>query len=186
MRKSKRARWKRGEILLPLVIALAGCGTSPSTSTTSAPAPTSTGAVGDPGGRILAALRTAASAVPARAHLNWSHFDEPKPDSCDGRPGTRGYDPVSVQVHFSWHEPQDIVLASIRHALEGIGWQWTDPAPVTFPGQNYGTADAIGTWARTLPGGRPATAALFADTYAHAAWSLIAEAPATLPAPKAC
>jgi len=186
MRKSVRARWKWGGIVLPLVIGLTGCGASPSTSTTTAPAPTAAGAVGDPGGRILAALRTAASAVPARAHLNWAHFDEPKLDSCDGQPGTWGYDPVTVQVDFSWQQSQSTVLASVRHALELIGWRWTEPTPATFPGQNYGTADAIGTWVRTLRGGRSATAALFSDTYAHAEWSLIAEAPATLPPPKGC
>lgn len=186
MRKSVRARWTCGGIVLALMTGLAGCGTSPLAGTTTTPALAPAGAAGDPGGRILAALRTVASAVPARARLNWSHFDEPKPDSCDGRPGTRGYDPVSVQADFSWQEPQGTVLASVRHALEGTGWRWTEPAPATFPGQNYGTADAIGTWARTLPGGRLATAALFSDAYAHAEWSVIAEAPATLPPPQRC
>jgi hypothetical protein len=186
MHKSVRARWKCGGIVLPLVIGLTGCGTSPSTSTTTTPTPTSTSAVGDPGGRILAALRTAASAVPTHAHLNWSHFDEPKLDSCDSRPGTWGYDPVSVQVDFSWQKSQSTVLASVRRALELIGWRWTEPTPAAFPGQNYGTGDAIGTWLKTLPGGRPATAALFSGTNAHAEWSLIAEAPATLPPPKGC
>ena len=186
MRKSARARWKWGGIVLPLVIGLTGCGASSSTSATTTPAPTAAGAVGDPGGRILAALRTATSAVPARAHLNWAHFDEPKLDSCDGQPGTWGYDPVTVQVDFSWQESQSTVLASVRHALELTGWRWTEPTPPTFPGQNYGTADAIGTWVRTPRGGRSATAALFSDTYAHAEWSLIAEAPATLPPPKGC
>jgi hypothetical protein len=186
MRKSVRVRRKCGGIVLLLMIALAGCGTSPSTSTTAKSAPPLTGTAGDPGGRILAALRTATSAVPTRAHLNWSHYDEPKLDSCDGRPGSWGYDPVTVQVDFSWQEPPSTVLASARHALEGIGWRWTGPTPATFPGQNYGTGDAIGTWARTLLAGRPATAALFSDTYAHAEWSLIAEAPATLPPPKGC
>jgi hypothetical protein len=187
MRKSVRARWwKCGGIVLPLVIGLTGCGTSPSTSTTATPTPTSTGAVADPGGRILAALRTATSAVPTRAHLNWSHFDEPKLDSCDGQPGTWGYDPVSVQVDFSLAESQSTVLTSVRHALQRIGWRLTEPTPATFSGQNYGTGDAIGTWVTTLPGGRPATAALFSDTHADATWSLIAEAPATLPPPKGC
>jgi hypothetical protein len=186
MGKCVRVPWKCGGIVLLLVIGLAGCGTSLSTSTTTTPTPTSAGAVGDPGGRILTALRTVTSAVPARARQNWSHFDEPKLDSCDGRPGTWGHDPVSVQAGFSWQEPQSTVLASVRHALEGIGWRWTEPTPATFPGQNYGTGDAIGTWVRTLPGGRPATAALFSDTYAHGKWSLIAEAPATMPPPKGC
>lgn len=186
MGKSARARWTCGGIVLPLLIGLTGCGTSPSTSTTTTPAPPSTGAMGDPGGRILAQLRTAALAVPTRAHLNWSHFDEPKLDSCDGRAGTWGYDPVIVQADFSWQQSQSTVLASVRHALEGTGWRWTEPTPVTFPGQNYETGDAIATWARTLPGGRPATAALFSDAYAHAEWSFIAEAPATLPPPKQC
>jgi hypothetical protein len=186
MRKSVTARWEYGAIVLPLVIGLASCGTSPSTSTAPTPTPTSTGAVGDPGGRILGALRTVTSAVPTRAHLNWSHFDEPKLDSCDGQPGTWGYDPVSVQFDFSRQEPPSTVLASVRHALQRIGWRWTEPTPATFPGQNYGTADAIGTWVTALPGGRPATAALFPGSYARAEWSLIAESPATLPPPKGC
>lgn len=186
MRKSVRARGKCARIVVLVVIGLTGCGTSPSTSTTTTPTPTSTGAVGDPGGRILAVLRTATSAVPTGAHLNWSHFDEPKLDSCDGQPGTWGHDPVSVQVDFSWQESQGTVLAAVRLALQRVGWRWTEPTPTTFSGQNYGTGDAIGTWVRTLPGGRPATAALFSDTYAPAEWSLIAEAPATLPPPKGC
>jgi hypothetical protein len=135
MHKSVRAGWKCGGIVLPLVIGLTGCGTSPSTSTTTTPTPTSTGAVGDPGGRILAALRTAASAVPTHAHLNWSHFDEPKLDSCDGRPGTWGYDPVSVQVDFSWQKSQSTVLASVRHALELIGNRLRRPSPGRTTGQ---------------------------------------------------
>ena len=187
MGKSVRARWKWSGIVLPVVIGLTGCGPSgPSTSTTTTPTPTPARAVADPGARILAALRTATSDVPSRAHLNWSHFGEPKRDSCDGRPGTWGYDPVTVQVDFSWQESQSTVLASVRHALELAAWRWTEPTMATFPGQNYGTADAIGTWVRTLTGGRPATAALFSDTYAHAEWSVIAEAPATLPPPKGC
>jgi hypothetical protein len=124
--------------------------------------------------------------VPARAHLNWSHYDEPKLDDCDGRPQTRGYDPVSVQVDFSWQEPASTVLASVRHALEGFGWRWTGSAPETFPGQNYGTGDAIGTWATALLAGRPATAALYPDDLVRGEWSFIAQSPATLPPPKRC
>jgi hypothetical protein len=118
--------------------------------------------------------------------MNWSYFDEPKLDSCDGQPKTEGYNPVTVQADFSWQEPQSTVLASVRHALEGAGWRWTGLAPPVFPWQNYGTEGAIGTWAKTLPGGRPATAALFPEPGPSAEWSLLAEAPATLPPPKRC
>jgi hypothetical protein len=183
--RSVQARWKRGGIILSLALGLAGCGTIPATSTSATPAPPSTGAAGDPGGRMLAALRPVASAVPSQARMNWTHFDEPKLDSCDGQPETEGYEPVTVQADFSWQESADTVLASVRHALESTGWRWTGTAPPAFPGQNYGTTDAIGTWAKTLPGGRPATAAL-STAAAGTEWSLIAEAPATLPPPKQC
>jgi hypothetical protein len=92
--------------------------------------------------------------------------------------------PFSVEVEFTLREPPSVVLASVRRALEGGGWKWTEPTPVTFPGQNHGAGDAVGTWAKTLPGDRPTTAALTPEP--EASWRLIAEAPATLPPPKAC
>jgi hypothetical protein len=139
--------------------------------------------VGDPGGVILAELHAVESAVPAGAQVKRSIVDEPKFDSCDGKAGSFGYDPVAVQVDFSWDKAQSVVLASVRGALEAAGWSWTGPTPTTFRGQNYGTGDAIGTWSSMLQGGRPATAALVP---ASTGWSLIAEAPATLPPPSGC
>jgi len=174
-------RW-RGPLLCLVLAAGAGCGSGASTTTTTA-TPASTHIAGDPGGRILAELRDVAGAVPTTARVSWRHLDEPVRDSCDGEAGTWGYDPVTVEFEFTVAWSGGVVLGSVRRVLEGDGWKWTEPTPVSFPGQDYGSYDAAGTWARTLAGGRPATAAL---THGASGWHLIAEAPATLPPPKPC
>ena len=54
----------------------------------------------DPGGRILRTLRDTGQALPSDAHVLYRYDLEPKWDSCDGRPGTFGWDNVVVQIHF--------------------------------------------------------------------------------------
>jgi hypothetical protein len=50
----------------------------------------------DPGGRILAGLKTIESVVPADAEVMLRRASEPNWDSCDGREGTFGWNRVTA------------------------------------------------------------------------------------------
>ncbi len=77
----------------------------------------------DPGGRILDTLRGAAQALPSDAHVLYWHDFEPKWDSCDGRPGTFGWDNVDVQIRFGSRRPTGAVLRWADQTLRGLGWR---------------------------------------------------------------
>ena len=73
---------------------------------------------GDPGGRLMAKIAPAVRAVPGLEHgrIPWIASScgacrfpaayalkiEPRWDSCDGRAGTAGWDPVIIQAGFRW------------------------------------------------------------------------------------
>jgi hypothetical protein len=77
---------------------------------------------GDPGGRVLHQLQSAAQALPSDAHVIYRYDLEPRWDSCDGRRGTFGWDDVIVQIHFESRTP---TMALVEHAdgtLHRLGW----------------------------------------------------------------
>ena len=78
---------------------------------------------GDPGGRILGELRPASAAIPAAAAIGYRQEVEPRWDSCDGRPGTFGWDDVAVIVHFTTTLSAEAVRAHADSALRALGWK---------------------------------------------------------------
>ena len=75
----------------------------------------------DPGGRILHTLRASAHALPSDAHVLYRHDLEPKWDSCDGRPGTFGWDNVVVQIHFESRSPTHAVVQAAYQTFRELG-----------------------------------------------------------------
>lgn len=76
----------------------------------------------DPGGRILHPLRATAQALPGDAQVLSRYDLEPKWDSCDGRPGTFGWDNVVVQIHFESRSSTDAVVQRADRTFRGLGW----------------------------------------------------------------
>jgi hypothetical protein len=102
----------------------------------------------DPGGRVLHQLQPAAQALPSDAHVIYRYDLEPKWDSCDGRPGTFGWDNVILQIHFESRTP---TLALVEHAdqtLRRLGWSHV-----------YDTGGQVG-WTKQLDSGSVANAQL--------------------------
>ena len=117
---------------------------------------------GDPGGQVLDQLRPATVALPQDAKIAYRNDVEPRWDSCDGRPGTYGWDDVVVQVHFTTAAPDFEVRANADTALRRIGWQ---------PDGNY----PVGSfWTKVLANGTTAKASL---DHGQDAWDLFVLAP---------
>ncbi|MGZ4687712.1 hypothetical protein, partial [Oryzihumus sp.] len=66
---------------------------------------------GDPGGVRLAALRQVSAALPAGAVIQERVDASPSWTSCDGRPGTEGWDEALVDWQFTSTKPRDQVRA---------------------------------------------------------------------------
>jgi hypothetical protein len=80
---------------------------------------------GDPKGRILQALSAQVPrSLPGSAIVLSQHALPPAWDSCDGRAGTFGWDPVRVVVSVKLDPPLD--AASIAPALVAAGWVLVD------------------------------------------------------------
>jgi hypothetical protein len=136
----------------------------------------------DPGGRILHTLRTAAQALPADAQVLYSYDLEPKWDSCDGRPGTFGWDDVVVQVHFESRSSTDAVVQRADRTFRGLGWK---PDYVN----NQPTHIQVG-WTRWLDNGSIAKAQLSDEVPDRSAatprWDLVVTAPPVGPQASGC
>lgn len=124
----------------------------------------------DPGGRILAGLRTVESAIPADAEVLQRQADEPLWDSCDGRAQTAGWDDVTVSVQFRTTQPPETLLAQVQTALSAAGWHGgNDFSTPLGPG---------GRWTRAGTGTPSATATLTPGTRGNGTyWELDALAP---------
>ena len=106
----------------------------------------------DPGGRILRTLGASAQALPSDAHVLYRYDLEPKWDSCDGRPGTFGWNNVVVQIHFESSSPADAVVQGADQTFRELGW---DPDY----GNNQSTFIQVG-WTKRLDTGSMAKAQL--------------------------
>lgn len=113
---------------------------------------------GDPGGRILAALRPAATAVPPGALVLSRDDREPSWTTCGA--GRSGWSDVAVDEEFSVPLPGDELIARMDGQLAGQGWR---------PGVR-------GSWTKPVPGGARALAALAATDQAGV-WRLDVTAP---------
>lgn len=106
----------------------------------------------DPGGRILNQLRTASQALPGDAQVIYRNDIEPNWDSCDGRPGTFGWDNVVVQIHFQSRTGTAALVDHADRMLRGLGWT-SDYKNVVNGGPQVG-------WSRRLENGSLAKAQL--------------------------
>jgi hypothetical protein len=102
---------------------------------------------GDPGGRILADLKTATVAVPTDAQVLSHEEVEPSWVACD-RAGGSGWTEARASVQFSTRRAQSQLIDGVDRQLAGRGWR---------------TADASGAgaaWTKALAGDGQAQAAL--------------------------
>jgi hypothetical protein len=137
---------------------------------------------GDPGGRIMQQLTPTASALPGygTVALPWVQelppsLDasyiikiEPRPDSCDGRPGTQGWSPVAVQSRFQWGQGLPALIAYMEPRLAKLGWSiQAEPQLSVPPNQN---------WAKTLRNGTRANLSVTQEGGSTSAvWQLVAQ-----------
>jgi len=119
---------------------------------------------GDPGGRVLDQLRPATAALPSDARIVYRNEVEPRWDSCDGRPGTEGWNDVVMQVHFTTATADINVLSNADAALRRLGWLPDTSRP------------AGSSWRKALANGTTARASLEHDV-GQDAWTLFVLAP---------
>jgi hypothetical protein len=122
---------------------------------------------GDPGGRILSQLKPTSLAVPPTAVIGYTHYVEPQMDSCDGRPGTQGWDDVVVQIYFQWSGSSSSLLSYAKGRLSNLGWG-------AFKVQIQNGVPG-GDWIKQLSNGSVAQVQLGAESYGG--WTLSAMAP---------
>jgi hypothetical protein len=136
----------------------------------------------DPGGRILSTLRATERALPQDAHVLYRNELDPKWDSCDGRPGTFGWDNIVVQIHFESQSSIDAVVQGADQAFRRLGW---NPDYVN----NQPTFIQVG-WTRRLDRGSVAKAQLSDGVPDHSAatprWDLFVTAPPVGPQVSGC
>jgi len=153
-----------GVALVLLVAVLGRCDRTPAS-----PAPTGDP---DPGGRILTVLKSVESAVPGHAQILRQQEHEPTWDSCDARPGTFGWNDVSVSTDFRTSgAPLAVVMAADR-VMSTAGW--------TRVAISRDPLGPTGSWSRTVPGGAEAAALLALATGGAGEaphWELNAHAP---------
>jgi hypothetical protein len=112
---------------------------------------------GDPGGRILASLRPALSAVPSGStvlsvHEHPSSYSKKCPDNRGGR---SGWDYVAVVTTFHSALNPSAVLESVGHNLETQGWkavaiEWDHNAWQLAPAAEWAKAVAHGKTAHAV------------------------------------
>jgi hypothetical protein len=126
----------------------------------------------DPGRRVLTTLESVERAVPAHAQVIGRQGGEPIWDSCDGRPGTFGWDDIVVDVEFTTGEEPRRLLAQADTVLTHEGWKLANASTSPLgPGAR---------WTRPITGSTVATVSLNPGTAgagAEASWDLHAFAP---------
>lgn len=136
----------------------------------------------DPGGRILRTLESAAQGLPGDAHVLYRNDIETRWDSCDGRPGTFGWNNVDVQIHFESTSPSDSVVRHADENLGRLGWSRTSET-------NQAAFTQVG-WSKPLENGSVATAQLSYtvpdQNPATPRWDLFVTAPPVGPRVSGC
>jgi len=140
------------------------------------------GPTADPGGRILNTLEATEAALPQDSRVLYRHELEPNWDSCDGRPGTFGWDNIVVQIHFESQSSSDAVVQGVDRAFRRLGW---NPDYVN----NQPTFIQVG-WTRRLDNGSVAKAQLSDGVPDQSAatprWDLFVAAPPVGPQVSGC
>lgn len=111
----------------------------------------------DPGGHVLAALKTVERAVPANAQVMLRQANEPGWDSCDGRTGAFGWDDVTVGVQFRTIAAPHRLVSEADAALHAAGWQRTATLNTPLgPGACWSRMVAARPWRSPLSRRAPA------------------------------
>lgn len=114
----------------------------------------------------MAQLRPIERAIPAHAHVNYTQDIEPRLDSCDGMPSTRGWSDVWVTIDFLTPMSSADLVRYVSGQVGPLGWVKRSPSP----------GDRGGLWNKTLSGATTSNLALDPGPYPNE-WSLIAVAP---------
>lgn len=166
--------------MLGAVAVAVGVGVGWSTRTTS----------GDPGGRILAQIVPAASALPgygtSALPLRSSTLaptepylieSEPHQTSCDGRPGTAGWSSVVVQARVFSAGTRAALVNEVGARLRALGW-------TRLP--DVRSTDTEHMWKKTLTSGATAHAVLTSAGGRNGPWTFVVTAPPISHAASGC
>lgn len=121
----------------------------------------------DPGSQILRQVASIRSAVPHGVVINYANLDEPRIDSCDGIPSTRGWSDVVAQINFNWSGSPSALVASVNQHLIDVGW-------VDFEAESN-NGQPGGAWQKRLTNRTTARAQLSVEPLGS--WTLFASAP---------
>jgi hypothetical protein len=127
---------------------------------------------GDPGGHLLAELRSTLTAIPTDAHVAADAGGEPKPDSCDGLANTAGWDPVVIQTRFATHLPALMMGNRAKSAMAELGW--------TLTGEHHASDGDTWMWIKTVKTGRASvmiTDDEYPQRFSAQPWDFYATAP---------
>lgn len=129
----RSGRRRRVVVVLVLVIGMAGLGWWISHRTPES---------GDPGGIVLSELKPAAGALPGAGTsalplkheptMGGAYLIEAEPrwgNGCDGRSGTQGWTPASVQAAFLWSGSPESLASYVAPRLKKRGWQREPTGP---------------------------------------------------------
>ena len=100
--------------------------------------------------------------------MNYANVQEPQMYPCDGRPATRGWGPVVVQVDLRWAGSQGLPLGAVGQRMANAGRDHFAQAEAT--------GHVEGKWTRRQSNGTTATAQLAVDAIGSN-WTMIAKAP---------
>jgi len=144
---------------------------------------------GDPGGRILAQIVPAASALPGynTPALPWETSpstsgaylikSEPHQTSCDGRAGTFGWSSVVVQGRFPFGGTRLNLFREMESRLAALGWTGVS---------NVRSTDTEHMWRKRLINGSEAHAILASTPPGSASWTFVVTAPPISHASSGC
>ncbi|HET6877931.1 MAG TPA: hypothetical protein VFH38_10415 [Jatrophihabitans sp.] len=105
-------------------------------------------------------------AAPSAAHVTFRQKTEPVWDSCDGEPGTFGWDNVTVLAEFRGGGSPTAIVHRVRDAMRHLGWIYR----ARFSGRG------IWYWYRSLSNGKLARAELDGPSQGTDKWDLLARA----------
>ena len=124
----------------------------------------------DPGGQILQSISTVKAGLPSDAKVSLAQNVAPAWDSCDGHPGTFGWNDVQVHYLFTTDLSLPSLIAAADTKMQAAGW----------------TTVGRGAWTRAVSGGT-ATASLTRDGGPHSKhWELDADAAPIGPRASGC
>jgi hypothetical protein len=124
---------------------------------------------GDPGGRILRALRPASTAVPVGStDILTQSYDSVWSAACPDNPGGHsGWSEVSVSTRFTNALPKEQVVSGVNSVLVRDGWTRHDESFASGQG-------VVAHWTKRLATGAPAEAAFYPVPAGSKNWLLTA------------